>query len=97
MPHAATCTGRPRVQTPPRRHTPLLTWPLYHLLGVTRVASQDDIKRAYRRLARQLHPDVNPDPKVAARFQEIGEAYHILSDPGRRQEYDLSGRSPRAR
>ncbi|MBB5140529.1 curved DNA-binding protein CbpA [Thermocatellispora tengchongensis] len=100
MPHAATCTGKPRVQPPPPnppKSTPPPAGHLYNLLGVTRTATQDDIKKAYRRLARQLHPDVNPDPAVAARFQEIGEAYHVLSDPGRRTEYDRTGRSPRAR
>ncbi|MFG3438361.1 DnaJ domain-containing protein [Nonomuraea sp. NPDC047897] len=96
MPHAATCPGRPRVQAPPPP-PPLRERPLYDLLGVTRTATQDDIRRAYRRLARQMHPDVNPDPKVAARFQEIGEAYHVLSDPGRRASYDATGRTPRAR
>ncbi|WP_372455494.1 DnaJ domain-containing protein [Nonomuraea sediminis] len=99
-PHAATCTGRPRVQTqppPPQRPATPPAGHLYDLLGVVRTASQDDIKRAYRRLARQLHPDVNPDPAVAERFQEIGEAYHVLSDPGRRVTYDATGRAPRAR
>ncbi|MEU7891723.1 J domain-containing protein [Nonomuraea sp. NPDC049152] len=102
MPHAVTCTGKPRVRTPPpprppRRPAPPPAGHLYGLLGVTKTASQDDIRRAYRRLARQLHPDVNPDPAVAQRFQEIGEAYHILSDPGRRKTYDMTGRAPRAR
>ncbi|WP_318528353.1 J domain-containing protein [Nonomuraea gerenzanensis] len=103
MPHAATCPGKPRVQTPPpppprppRRPAPPPAGRLYDLLGVTSTADPDDIRKAYRRLARQLHPDVNPDPKVAARFQEIGEAYHVLSDPGRRRTYDLTGRPPRA-
>ncbi|MEV4472839.1 J domain-containing protein [Nonomuraea sp. NPDC049504] len=101
MPHAATCTGKPRVQAPPPRPPKTKTSPpaghLYDLLGVARAASQDDIRKAYRRLARQLHPDVNPDPEVARRFQEVGEAYHVLSDPGRREVYDLTGRPPRAR
>ncbi|NRQ31313.1 DnaJ domain-containing protein [Nonomuraea sp. NN258] len=104
MPHAVTCPGKPRVpessQPPPRqphRPAPPPAGLLYVLLGVTRAATQDDITRAYRRLARQLHPDVNPDPKVARRFQEIGEAYHVLSDPRRRAEYDRTGRPPRAR
>ncbi|GAA4946234.1 hypothetical protein HD597_006783 [Nonomuraea thailandensis] len=99
MPHAATCAGRPRAQTPPpprppRRHAP--AGRLYDLLGVASTATPDDIKKAYRRLARQLHPDVNPDPEVAGRFQEIGDAYHVLSDPRLRQTYDLTGRPPRA-
>lgn len=100
-PHTVTCTGKPRVEAPPppprppRRPQPV-SGHLYHLLGVPATASRDDITRAYRRLARQLHPDVNPDPAVRTRFQEIGEAYHVLSDSGRRQAYDLTGRPPRA-
>jgi molecular chaperone DnaJ len=62
---------------------------LYELLGVPRDASADDIKRAYRRLAREYHPDVNPDPSVQDRFKEITAAYEILSDPEKRQRYDL--------
>jgi DnaJ-class molecular chaperone len=62
---------------------------LYATLGVSRDASQDDIKRAYRRLAKELHPDLNPDkPDVAERFKQVTAAYDILSDPERRGRYD---------
>jgi molecular chaperone DnaJ len=64
----------------------------YVVLGVDRGASIDDVKRAYRRLARRFHPDVNPGDDVAAvRFREIARAYEILSDPERRRRYDVVG------
>ncbi len=63
----------------------------YALLGVRRDASQDEIKRAYRRLARELHPDVNPDPETQEKFKEINQAYEVLQDPEKRQMYDLGG------
>jgi molecular chaperone DnaJ len=63
----------------------------YAVLGVRRDATQDEIKKAYRRLARELHPDVNPDPQTQERFKEIGLAYEVLSDPQKRQVYDLGG------
>lgn len=64
----------------------------YIVLGIDRAASLDDVKRAYRRLARQFHPDVNPGDGVAAvRFREIAQAYEILSDPDRRRRYDVVG------
>ena len=53
----------------------------YTMLGVTRDADAETIKKAYRRLARQLHPDVNPDPETQERFKEVSLAYEILSDP----------------
>ena len=53
----------------------------YQALGCSKDASQDDIKRAYRRLARKYHPDVNKDPKAEEQFKEIGEAYEVLGDP----------------
>jgi molecular chaperone DnaJ len=64
---------------------------LYALLGVNRDADPDTIKRAYRRLARQLHPDVNPDPETQERFKEVTRAYEILSDPQKRSVYDRGG------
>jgi molecular chaperone DnaJ len=63
----------------------------YDLLEVARDASADDIKRAYRRLARQLHPDTNADPAAEERFKEITVAYEVLSDPDKRQRYDRYG------
>jgi molecular chaperone DnaJ len=64
---------------------------LYDVLGVRRDASEDDIRKAYRRLARELHPDVNADPAAEERFKEISGAYEILSDPERRARYDAFG------
>jgi molecular chaperone DnaJ len=61
----------------------------YGTLGVRREADADEIKKAYRRLARELHPDVNPDPQTQERFKEITQAYEVLSDPEKRQMYDL--------
>jgi curved DNA-binding protein len=64
----------------------------YDILGVDRDASQDDVRRAFRRLARKHHPDVNPnDPEAEERFKEINEAYEVLSDPEKRQKYDRLG------
>ncbi|HZD81019.1 MAG TPA: molecular chaperone DnaJ [Actinomycetota bacterium] len=64
---------------------------LYEILGVGRNASQEEIRRAYRRLARELHPDVSGDPGSEERFKEVSAAYEILSDPQKRQQYDLYG------
>jgi molecular chaperone DnaJ len=66
---------------------------LYSVLGVERHASDADIKKAFRRLAQQWHPDVNKDPAAQERFKEVNEAYQVLSDPQRRQAYDLFGRA----
>ncbi|WP_181312779.1 molecular chaperone DnaJ [Nocardioides campestrisoli] len=64
---------------------------LYELLGVPKDADADTIKKAYRRLARQLHPDVNPDPETQERFKEVTGAYEVLSDPQKRAHYDRGG------
>jgi molecular chaperone DnaJ len=65
----------------------------YEVLGVERTASDAEIKRAFRKLAQQWHPDVNTDPAAQERFKEINEAYQVLSDPDRRQRYDMFGRA----
>jgi molecular chaperone DnaJ len=64
---------------------------LYELLGVTRDASEADIKKAFRRLARQLHPDVSDDPNAEERFREVSEAYEVLANSETRQLYDRYG------
>ena len=61
----------------------------YSLLKIRRDATQDEVKRAYRRLARELHPDVNPDPETQERFKEITQAYEVLSDTDKRRMYDM--------
>ena len=63
----------------------------YDLLGVGRDADADTLKRAYRRLARQYHPDINKDPGAEDKFKEIGRAYEVLSDPQTRGRYDQFG------
>jgi molecular chaperone DnaJ len=65
----------------------------YVTLGVERTATDAEIKKAFRRLAQQWHPDVNADPSAHDRFKEINEAYQVLSDPQRRQAYDMFGRA----
>src|SRR6478672_13615807 len=65
----------------------------YKVLGVDKNASQDDIKKAYRKLARKHHPDLNPNDKEAhKRFQQINEAHEVLSDPEKRKKYDQYGK-----
>lgn len=63
----------------------------YDVLGVQRGASQEDIKRAFRRLARQYHPDVSSETDAEERFKEINEAYRVLSDDEKRAAYDRFG------
>jgi len=63
----------------------------YDVLGVSRTASTEEIKRAYRNLARRYHPDVNKDPDAEAKFKEINEAYEVLSDETKRRTYDRFG------
>lgn len=64
----------------------------YKILGVTKTANQDEIKKAYRSLARKFHPDVNPeDPKAEDKFKDINEAYQVLSDEEKRSKYDRFG------
>src|SRR5881227_3295057 len=63
----------------------------YAILGVPRNADNDQIKKAYRRLARELHPDLNPSAEAQERFKEVTAAYEVLSDPEKRQIVDLGG------
>ena len=66
----------------------------YEVLGVARSASADEIKSAYRKLARRFHPDVNPDdPGAEDRFKEVGNAYAILSDEEKRARFDRTGQT----
>ena len=70
----------------------------YDILGVPKAASEADIRKAYRRLARQYHPDVNPNnAESEAKFKEVNEAYQVLSDPEIRKKYDVYGREVEVR
>ena len=63
----------------------------YDVLGVTRDADDDAVKKAYRKLARKYHPDVSKDPEGEAKFKEVGEAYEVLKDSAKRATYDQFG------
>lgn len=69
----------------------------YKALGVARDANQEEIRRAYRKLAREYHPDLNRESDAEERFKEVGEAYEVLSDPDKRERYDRLGAQWRAR
>ncbi len=68
----------------------------YEIMGVDRNATQDEIKRAYRKLARKYHPDISKDPDAEAKFKEMGEAYEVLKDPEKRAAYDQLGKNYKA-
>jgi len=70
---------------------PLSYTDYYDVLGVPRDADQDTIRRAYRKLARKYHPDLNSDSDAEERFKELGEAYEVLSDAEKRERYDRLG------
>ena len=63
----------------------------YEVLGVSKTATDEEIKRAFRKLAKQYHPDINKEPGAEEKFKEIGEAYAVLSDATKRRQYDQFG------
>ena len=63
----------------------------YEVLGVSQNATTEEIKKAYRKLARQLHPDINPDEQAQERFKAVTHAYEVLSDEQQRAKYDRGG------
>ena len=65
----------------------------YEVLGVSKTASQDEIKSAFRRLAKKYHPDVSKEENAADKFKEVQEAYAVLSDENKRKQYDQYGHS----
>ncbi len=65
----------------------------YEILGVSKTASQDEIKSAFRKKAKQCHPDINKSPEAESQFKELGEAYAVLSDESKRRQYDQFGKS----
>ncbi|MFM8871782.1 MAG: DnaJ C-terminal domain-containing protein [Phycisphaerales bacterium] len=80
--------GASPILAPPKAH---MDRDLYEILGVSRTASADDLKKAHRTLVRKFHPDVNKEPGAAARFKEIQEAYDVLADDDKRKRYDQFG------
>ena len=68
----------------------------YEVMGIARDATQDEVKRAYRKLARKYHPDVSEDESAEEKFKEVGEAYEVLKDPEKRAAYDQLGKNWKA-
>jgi curved DNA-binding protein len=68
----------------------------YAVLGLERTATQDEVKRAYRKLARKFHPDINKEPDAEEQFKQVGEAYEVLGDPEKRAAYDQLGKDWKA-
>src|SRR5436305_4822548 len=86
------CVSRRKSSAISRDNGPMATATDYYgLLGVGRTATDEQIRSAYRKLARQYHPDVSKDAGAPEKFKQITEAYEVLSDPERRQRYDMFG------